>query len=100
MTLRARLGSLLLGVVAVNGAGRAGQAQVVDPSFENACTFDPFEGWHKIGGNNFASNDNARSGAHAAYAYPGYFPGPTPENPNGLNFTGFFQDVAVGAVGS
>lgn len=100
MTLRSRLGSLLLGAAAVFGVAGMAQAQLADPSFENACTFDPFEGWHKIGGNNFASNDNARTGAHAAYAYPGYFPGATPGNPTGLNFTGFFQDVAAGATGS
>jgi hypothetical protein len=80
---------------ALLGASAPALAQLTDPSFENVCTFDPFEGWTKLGGNNFASGDNTRSGARSAFAYPGYFPGPSPENPTGLNRTGFFQDVAI-----
>src|SRR5690606_4893149 len=82
MAIRVCLGGLLAGALALTAITPGAMAQLADPSFENVCTFDPFEGWTKLGGNNFASGDNARSGARSAFAYPGYFPGATPENPN------------------
>jgi hypothetical protein len=97
MAIRVCLGGLLAGAVALSAISPLAVAQLADPSFENTCTFDPFEGWTKLGGNNFASGDNTRSGARSAFAYPGYFPGATPENPNGQNRTGFYQDVTVAA---
>jgi hypothetical protein len=96
MTVRTCLASLLTASLAL-ALVPAASAQLLDPSFENVCTFDPFEGWSKIGGNNFASGDNTRSGARSAFAYPGYFPGSTPENPLGVNRTGFRQSVAIPA---
>ncbi len=87
------------GVMLASGSAAFGQT-LVDPSFENACTFDPFEGWSKIGGNNFASGDNTRTGARCAFAFPGYFPGAQPENPTGQNRNGFQQFIAAPAEGS
>lgn len=99
--MNARIASLVLGVAAIATWATPGLAQqLTDPSFENACTFDPFQGWSKIGGNNFASGDNTRTGARSAFAFPGYFPGAQPGNPTGLNRTGFFQDIAAPAAGA
>jgi hypothetical protein len=87
--------SLLLGFTLAATAPVALAQQLADPSFENVCVFDPFEGWTKLAVNNFASGDNVRSGARSAFAYPSYFPGAQPDNPLGVNRTGFAQNVPV-----
>jgi len=74
-------------------------AQVNDPSFENVCSFAPFEGWTPIGGNQFQSNTFARTGVRTAFMYGNFFPGATPANPTGLNDVGF-QQVFTVAPGS
>ncbi|MBC7771613.1 MAG: hypothetical protein H7210_03885 [Pyrinomonadaceae bacterium] len=95
MRIHARTGLLFVASLGVLSLPGIASAQLVDASFENVCTFDPFEGWSKIAGNNFASGDNTRSGARSAFAYPGYFPGASKGNPTGLNRSGFQQSVAV-----